>query len=904
MTKRMLIDTTHAEETRVVVLNGNRLDEFDFETSTKKQVKGNIYLAKVTRVEPSLQAAFVDYGGNRHGFLAFSEIHPDYYQIPIADRQALLKEEAEFAAASAEETEEAISKTGDDDATNKDDKTDQEDGAETADGDADNDAPKDKKAPDGANLEEVGGGDENDVEAEAVERNRSRPRRQRYNIQEVIKRRQILLIQVVKEERGNKGAALTTYLSLAGRYCVLMPNTTKGGGISRKITNIKDRKRLKGFIADFNIPDGVAAILRTAAIERSKPEIRRDFDYLIRTWDQVRELTLKSIAPTMVYEEGNLIKRSIRDLYDKDITEVMVEGEEGYKSAKEFMRMLMPSHAKKVQQYKDPAIPLYHRYQVEAQLDSMHSTNVRLKSGGYIVINPTEALVSIDVNSGRATKERNIEETAYKTNLEAAEEIARQLKLRDLAGLIVIDFIDMSENRNQHTVERRLKESMRADRARIQIGRISPFGLLELSRQRLRPSLLEASTEHCPHCDGSGLIRSTESAALHVLRTVEEEGIRRRSSQIHISVPTAIALYILNQKRPMVADIEARYDFRIMVSGDDTLIAPNFKLERVVSAGDNTDATITETIATSSNGGNSSSSNGTNGANGAAKTEDRPKRARRPRRRRGGRNDEDTSQNNAEAGSPSATTEPPVSGEPNTQDQSTPSTGTQATGTQSADGDETQSEKPKRRRRGRRGGRRHNRKPTEQTGVDGETTNDAAQSAETSGTNEPVSTDTPSTGTPQPAPEASQPAPEASSAEASADASGGTPSEEATPAEKPKSRPRRSRAKAKPEETSTESDASPSASTEPAEKPAPKKRAPRKRAPKAADKTTDTDAKSTKAEAKPAKKTTRKPRAKKADKDQAPEAAESKAPEAPASATVAAEPSPDAPKRRGWWSRG
>ncbi|MBT3793209.1 MAG: Rne/Rng family ribonuclease [Rhodospirillales bacterium] len=900
MTKRMLIDTTHAEETRVVVLNGNRLDEFDFETSTKKQVKGNIYLAKVTRVEPSLQAAFVDYGGNRHGFLAFSEIHPDYYQIPIADRQALLKEEAEFAAASAEETEEAISGSKDEDATDKDDKTDQEDGAETAEGDADNDAPKNEKAPDGANLEEVGGGDENDVEAEAVERNRSRPRRQRYNIQEVIKRRQILLIQVVKEERGNKGAALTTYLSLAGRYCVLMPNTTKGGGISRKITNIKDRKRLKGFIADFNIPDGVAAILRTAAIERSKPEIRRDFDYLIRTWDQVRELTLKSIAPTMVYEEGNLIKRSIRDLYDKDITEVMVEGEEGYKSAKEFMRMLMPSHAKKVQQYKDPAIPLYHRYQVEAQLDSMHSTNVRLKSGGYIVINPTEALVSIDVNSGRATKERNIEETAYKTNLEAAEEIARQLKLRDLAGLIVIDFIDMSENRNQHTVERRLKESMRADRARIQIGRISPFGLLELSRQRLRPSLLEASTEHCPHCDGSGLIRSTESAALHVLRTVEEEGIRRRSSQIHISVPTAIALYILNQKRPMVADIEARYDFRIMVSGDDTLIAPNFKLERVVSAGDNTDATITETIATSSNGGNSNSSsgaNGANGANGAAKTEDRPKRARRPRRRRGGRNDEDTNQRNADQGTASETTQPPVSGEPNTQDQSTPTTATPTT-----DGDETQSEKPKRRRRGRRGGRRHNRKPTEQTGVDGETTNDAAQSAETS----PVSTDAPSTSTPAPTPETSQPAPEASSTEASADASGGTPSEAATPAEKPKPRPRRSRAKAKPEEASA--DASPDASSEPAEKPAPKKRAPRKRATKAADKSadkaTDADAKSTKAEAKPAKKTTRKPRAKKADKAQPTEAATEPTTVSAEPSTDAAPEAPDAPKRRGWWSRG
>ncbi|MEE8563386.1 MAG: ribonuclease E/G, partial [Alphaproteobacteria bacterium] len=522
MAMRMLIDATHMEETRVVVLNGNRLEEFDFETSTKKQLKGNFYLAKVARVEPSLQAAFVDFGGNRHGFLAFNEIHPDYYQIPVADRRALLKEEEELAAEAFEaraglddddldESETELDDSGDHDAEPVDDGAHEQgwgdDAAQEA-GDGDPGDP-DKAAE---SLEEVGGEDE--AEFQAAGRRRTRSKRQRYKIQEVIKRRQIILVQVVKEERGTKGAALTTYLSLPGRYCVLMPNTTKGGGISRKITSPKDRNRLKGFISDLDIPDGVAIILRTAAIERSKAEIRRDFEYLIRTWHLIRDTTLKSIAPTLVYEEGNLIKRSIRDLYSKDMDEVLVEGEEGYKTAKDFMRMLMPSHAKRVQPYKDANIPLYHRYQVDSQIDAMHSADVQLKSGGYVVISPTEALVAIDVNSGRATRARSIEETAYRTNLEAAEEIARQLKLRDLAGLIVIDFIDMVERRNQHTVERRLKEAMRSDRARIQIGRISPFGLLELSRQRLRPSLLETSTKTCPHCEGSGLIRSTESAAL------------------------------------------------------------------------------------------------------------------------------------------------------------------------------------------------------------------------------------------------------------------------------------------------------------------------------------------------------------------------------------------------------
>ncbi len=694
MVKRMLIDATHLEETRVVIANGTRLDEFDFESSTKKQLKGNIYLAKVTRVEPSLQAAFVDFGGNRHGFLPFSEIHPDYYQIPAADRQALLEEQrrsggfgggddADFGPEPDEElAPHEIEQPDHDHVAHSDHEPDQGEhdhdaaSAETAptydaqpataeslsadsfaaapvaeemppaseaapvgespveaavenpaqseeqpahsialdNPPAEGDvvasaeiAPADGEASEapigemsgelvGDNIAEVadpaankpvevvGGADEVEAEVEsaAAERRRGRSRsRHHYKIQDVIKRRQILLVQVVKEERGNKGAALTTYLSLAGRYCVLMPNTARGGGISRKISNPADRKRLKSHLDELEIPEGMAVILRTAAVERSKPELRRDYDYLVRQWDEVRELTLKSIAPAPVYEEATLIKRSIRDHYSKDIDEVLVEGDEGYRNAKEFMRMLMPSHARKVQQYRDPEIPLFHRYQIETQLDAMHNPVVTLKSGGYIVINPTEALVSIDVNSGRATRERNIEDTAYKTNLEAAEEIARQLRLRDLAGLIVIDFIDMEESRNQHTVEKRLKEAMRVDRARIQIGKISAFGLLELSRQRLRPSFLEASTEICKHCAGSGVTRSTESAALHVIRAVEEEGIRRRASEVKLTVPTAVAIYLMNHKRSAIAALETRYDFRIFVGTDDSLIQPDFKIDRL-----------------------------------------------------------------------------------------------------------------------------------------------------------------------------------------------------------------------------------------------------------------------------------------------------------------------------------
>ncbi len=658
MAKRMLIDAAHPEETRVVVLSGHRLEEFDFETSTKKQIKGNIYLAKVTRVEPSLQAAFVEYGGNRHGFLAFNEIHPDYYRIPVGDRRAQeardarhreLVEEARRAEAAengedgleehevepphdAESPLEGIAgeaapaefeppsdaaalaapagmdilyETADEDhepAAEAPDvggpaeiesepvlpeailgpaaeHTEAEPGAApehgVAEAHGEGGVDLEEAAPAAAETIETVGGDE----IEEAPRQR-RPFRH-YKIQEVIKRRQIMLVQVTKEERGNKGAALTTFLSLAGRYCVLMPNTPRGGGVSRKITNSTDRRRLKDLMSDLDVPEGMGVIVRTAGSERSKAEIKRDFEYLLRLWDEIRELTLKSTAPALIYEEGNLIKRSIRDLYTRDIEEVLIDGDEGFRTAKAFMKMLMPSHTKRIKPYRDPSVPLFHRFQVETQIDAIHSPVVQLRSGGYIVINPTEALVSIDVNSGRSTRERNIEETALKTNLEAAEEIARQLRLRDLAGLIVIDLIDMEEHRNQGAVERKLKDALRHDRARIQVGRISPFGLLEMSRQRLRPSLLEASTQPCPHCNGTGHIRSTESTALHVLRAIEEEGMRRRSAEINVAVPAPVALYILNHKRETLVQAEKRYGFRVAIGSDDALIPPAFRLERL-----------------------------------------------------------------------------------------------------------------------------------------------------------------------------------------------------------------------------------------------------------------------------------------------------------------------------------
>ncbi|NBQ27277.1 MAG: Rne/Rng family ribonuclease [Rhodobacteraceae bacterium] len=669
MVKKMLIDATHAEETRVVVVDGNKVEEFDFESENKRQLAGNIYLAKVTRVEPSLQAAFVDYGGNRHGFLAFSEIHPDYYQIPVADREALMAEERAFDEQQRDEedreeqpkkgrsrrsrsrgrvrskqTTDAVTAverdlTGmetidlDDDAqaqtiaatVQSDDlvvssdviESDADTAADAADAHEHVDPAQDEHRAaddeDGATDEapEAETSDEDDHhhdaydkdDAEADEddaindeienisddddaldlRPKRAPRPRRYKIQEVIKVRQIMLVQVVKEERGNKGAALTTYLSLAGRYCVLMPNTARGGGISRKITNAVDRKKIKEIANSIDVPQGAGLIVRTAGAKRTKTEIKRDYEYLQRMWEQIRELTLKSIAPAKIYEEGDLIKRSIRDLYNRDIDEVLVEGERGYRNAKDFMKMIMPSHAKNVKHYQDQ-LPLFARFQVESYLSSMFNPVVQLKSGGYLVIGVTEALVAVDVNSGRATKEGSIEETALKTNLEAAEEVARQLRLRDLAGLIVIDFIDMDERRNNAAVEKRLKDKLKTDRARIQVGRISGFGLLEMSRQRLRPGMIEATTQPCAHCHGTGLIRSDDNLALSILRQIEEEGVRRRSREVLVKCPVGIANYIMNQKRDHVTNIELRYGLSVRVEGDPMLISPDFSLEKFKTA--------------------------------------------------------------------------------------------------------------------------------------------------------------------------------------------------------------------------------------------------------------------------------------------------------------------------------
>jgi ribonuclease E len=611
MTTRMLIDARHREETRVAVVTGKQIEEFDFESAEHKQLKGNIYLAKVTRVEPSLQAAFVDYGGNRHGFLAFSEIHPDYYQIPKEDRDRLLAEEAEAAAEEAalrEQEEAEAEEAGDIIRTEIEDEedgdlieVDSDERVDTIDIDAGEEPDLDANGDENGEGEESANEETGEEESEDGARNARRGRRRRsrngngngkgnnaakasdearakrlnlrrrYKIQDVIHRRQVLLVQVVKEERGNKGAALTTYLSLAGRYCVLMPNTSHGGGISRKISSASDRQRLKSIISDLKLPSTMGCIIRTAGLARTKPEIKRDFDYLARLWDEIRERTLKGAAPMLIHTDSDLIKRAIRDIYNKDIGDVIVEGAEGYKAAKDFMRLLMPSHAKRVQHYAD-AVPLFQRQGVEDQLNAMYHPVVQLKSGGYIVINPTEALVSIDINSGRSTKEHGIEQTALSTNLEAAREIARQLRLRDMAGLVVIDFIDMEHHSNARKVERAMKEALKHDRARIQVGRISSFGLMEMSRQRLRTGVLEASTRQCPHCEGTGLVRTASSAALSALRLIEEEAARGHGSLIQLLASQEAAIYVLNNKRTELAEIEARY-------GVSVEIAPNSEAE-------------------------------------------------------------------------------------------------------------------------------------------------------------------------------------------------------------------------------------------------------------------------------------------------------------------------------------
>ncbi|MDA7467013.1 Rne/Rng family ribonuclease [Planktomarina temperata] len=922
MAKKMLIDATHAEETRVVVVDGNKVEEFDFESQNKRQIAGNIYLAKVTRVEPSLQAAFVDYGGNRHGFLAFSEIHPDYYQIPVADREALMAEEKAYAEAMAAEAEQEAQKpkrtrkrrakpaaqhSADPietrDVTAVDGVVD---GMETIDLSADEEgqaaAPLlednlSEAAPDAEDANETAevapesepasAGSEEVVEPEAAldtaedpdqededqaddgiesvaqeddsedVRPVRKPRPRRYKIQEVIKVRQIMLIQVVKEERGNKGAALTTYLSLAGRYCVLMPNTARGGGISRKITNAADRKKLKEIATTIVVPEGAGLIVRTAGAKRTKTEIKRDYEYLQRMWEQIRELTLKSSAPSAIYEEGDLIKRSIRDLYNRDIDEVLVEGAAGYRNAKDTMKMIMPSHAKNVKHYMD-SMPLFARFQVETFMDGMFNPTVQLKSGGYLVIGITEALVAIDVNSGRATKEGSIEQTALNTNLEAAEEVARQLRLRDLAGLIVIDFIDMDERRNNIAVEKRMKDKLQSDRARIQVGRISGFGLMEMSRQRLRPGMLEASTQPCAHCHGTGLIRSQDSLGLTILRELEEEGGRARSKEVLIKAPISIANFLINQKREHISQIEQRHGMAVRIEADPFLISPDYTIEkfktatRIVPANSTTvssvDFALMEEI---DEQGQEDDQADVIEAVETPEDGDAPKKRRRRRRRRRGGSDALSGDQSQEDGS---------------QDEASPD----APAVES-DGE---GDKPKRRRRTRGGAKA---KPVEENPQDRSEELSEAGEVAVAAPPEPV-----------------------------ADAQDVAVVAEAAPAEKPKRvrKPRKTKAQREAEEAAAAQTTVPIAAVEEAvvaeeaapevavEKPAAKPKRVRKPAAKKAVAVEETPADAP-----------------------APEAVEpSPVPEAVAApvaqadpAPLAAEPEPEkpaAPKKRGWWSRG
>lgn len=989
----MLIDATHAEETRVVVVDGNKVEEFDFESENKRQLAGNIYLAKVTRVEPSLQAAFVDYGGNRHGFLAFSEIHPDYYQIPVADREALMEEERAYAeamrardedeeekpakpkrsrrskssakaakasskdavetkeveatepaageiagmetidltdsteaadvpaelaevpegsspmervaetpveepeegeaaeaapAAEAEEPAAAAAETTEEvpaeDATAEaSDESGSETEAETASADAETSAEAAKGA---ADSEEDGDDDGETSRADATSKDESiesvadeddsedirpprKPRPRRYKIQEVIKVRQVLLVQVVKEERGNKGAALTTYLSLAGRYCVLMPNTARGGGISRKITNAADRKKLKDIATELDVPTGAGLIVRTAGAKRTKSEIKRDYEYLQRLWEQIRELTLKSIAPAKIYEEGDLIKRSIRDLYSREIDEVLVEGDRGYRIAKDFMKMIMPSHAKNVKHYQD-GLPLFARFQVESYLAGMFNPTVQLKSGGYIVIGVTEALVAIDVNSGRATKEGSIEETALKTNLEAAEEVARQLRLRDLAGLIVIDFIDMDERKNNAAVEKRMKDKLKTDRARIQVGRISGFGLMEMSRQRLRPGMIEATTAPCPHCHGTGLIRSDDSMALSILRQIEEEGTRRRSREVLVRCPVSIANFLMNQKREHIAQIEARYGLSVRIEGDAHLVSPDFVLEKFKTASRtvpaatapvvSVDTSIMDQVDAEETKQDEEESAAVSEAEAPEDTsqDDKPKRKRRRRRRRKGGNGEQSQ--NGETGE---------TGDETSEDQEQPKEEAAEASEAAVEGEEAPAEevKEKKRSRTRTRSRKPKTKPAEAETTAGEeaaadaaeapteAAEDAVAAVETAGAGEAAAqeAEAPVAETAEEAPAEAEAAPAEEAAaeaeEAAAETVGGTPEEA----------------------VSEEAEAEPAAEEPVAEEPAAEEAV-----------TEETEA------AEPAP------------------AVEEKQPEpAMAGAEAAPEPaSPPKPKRRGWWSMG
>ena len=1001
MAKKMLIDATHAEETRVVVVDGNKVEEFDFESENKRQLAGNIYLAKVTRVEPSLQAAFVDYGGNRHGFLAFSEIHPDYYQIPVADREALMEEERAYAeaqrarededenprqrrrrggrsdakaekaaqddvvvtqdvaedsgeiagmetidlaaddsfeaispmervaetpveepaetAADAAEQAETDAATGDALADDAGEDAAQEGSQDAAADHTEDDAAQDDAAQDDTTEDE--GDDASDADDTPAPRGRGRkarpaerdsdiedvsddddaedirpvrkPRPRRYKIQEVIKVRQIMLVQVVKEERGNKGAALTTYLSLAGRYCVLMPNTARGGGISRKITNAVDRKKLKEIAAEIDVPTGAGLIVRTAGAKRTKAEIKRDYEYLQRLWEQIRELTLKSIAPAKIYEEGDLIKRSIRDLYSRDIDEVLVEGERGYRIAKDFMKMIMPSHAVNVKQYRE-TLPLFARFQVESYLSSMFNPVVQLKSGGYIVIGVTEALVAIDVNSGRATKEGSIEETALKTNVEAAEEVARQLRLRDLAGLIVIDFIDMDERKNNATVEKRLKDKLKTDRARIQVGRISGFGLLEMSRQRLRPGMIEATTQPCAHCHGTGLIRSDDNLALSILRQIEEEGTRRRSREVLVKAPVGIANYLMNQKREHVAQIEGRYGLSVRIEGDPMLISPDFTMEKfktatrvvaeVAPAVVSVDASLMDQVDDDAVLEDDTEEDAVSAvSNGDEDADAKPKRKRRRRRRsrgkQGGAEDGqgvDSADSDADADADAALD---ANTDGDAQAEASTNPGSDAPAASAEDAADAPAEKPKKTATRSRSRSRKKADATAEVAAAAQAEPAAVAVAETAGA-EPAVAD---------APAASDAAPQAD-----------VDTAEEKPAAKPRTRAKRT-TKAKP----AKAEAAAEASAEDATAEAPEK-APEKAPAKTARKTTRSR--------KPAK-----PKEPAADAAPAPVAegaavADTPAPEpspapvadvaAPVTAPAAQPEDPAKPKRRGWWSRG
>jgi len=682
MTEKMLIDAAHSEETRVVVMHGNQIEEFDFESENKRPIRGNVYLAQITRVEPSLQAAFVEYGGNRHGFLAFNEIHPDFYQIPLSDREELIQAQVE---AHSED----------------DDNDDLTDSSSASDCNNNEDSEDDSGDTPSMDVEDIGG----DAHEEASRSRSLRELSRKYKIQEVIKRRQVILVQAVKEERGNKGAALTTYLSLAGRYCVLMPNTAKGGGVSRKINNINDRKKLKKITEKLDVPQGMGLIIRTAGAQRMAVEIKRDFEYLMRMWKNIRELTLESSAPSLVYEEGSLIKRSIRDLYHKDFEEILIEGEESYKSAKEYMKLLMPSHARKIKLFKKDEA-LFQETGIEDQLSAMFNPVVPLPAGGYLVINPTEALVSVDVNSGRSTKEHSVEKTALKTNLEAATEIARQMRLRDLAGLLVIDFIDMDENRNNRAVERRIKDALKKDRARIQVGKISPFGLLEMSRQRMRSGVLEGSSEHCSHCNGTGMVRSIESRALHVLRMIEQEAVSLKDQNdktIEVKVPREVTEYILNSKRTHLVTIENNSGCLIVVSSDEALNA----MEMSISS------SLTRNATQIRMDGNPEITPG-----GEEETSGRKRRRRG--KRGGGDSSNDNARDNFEDSQQASSSGDEVSFESDEK----PS--------ERADGIEDDEDKPRRRRRGRRGGRRRRKTSSEyddNNQTDGDTVNNGDENA-------------------------------------------------------------------------------------------------------------------------------------------------------------------------------